>query len=89
MANSWVTFVRKYAADNNLTYMCAATDPVCRAEYKKSKPLKAQRNAPRARTQSRKRSRRPVANSPMNPSPEYYPVINFDGTDAFYQRGLF
>lgn len=37
MVNSWVEHVRKYAKDNSLSYMCAATDPECRSSYKARK----------------------------------------------------
>ena len=33
--NSWVTFVKKYAADNNMKYNEAMKDEKCKAAYKK------------------------------------------------------
>jgi len=39
----WVEHVRKYARDHNMTYMCAQTEPACKASYKKPARAKAVR----------------------------------------------
>jgi hypothetical protein len=33
MANKWVQFVKEYAREHNLSYMCALTDKNCRQAY--------------------------------------------------------
>jgi len=38
MANRWHDFVRKYAAKNNVSYMCAASSPECSAAYRREYP---------------------------------------------------
>lgn len=38
MANRWVEFVRKWASENNMNYMCAMTNEKCKADYKKAYP---------------------------------------------------
>jgi hypothetical protein len=44
MANAWVEHVRKYAKDHGKSYMCALTEPGCKASYagksSKAKPIK-------------------------------------------------
>ena len=37
--NPWVSFVRKYAQDNNLSYACAVSNPECSLLYKQSKEI--------------------------------------------------
>jgi hypothetical protein len=38
MANRWVEFVRKWAKDNNMNYMCAMTTKECKDAYLKEYP---------------------------------------------------
>jgi hypothetical protein len=38
MANRWVEFVRKWAKDNNMNYMCAMTTKECKDAYLKAYP---------------------------------------------------
>jgi hypothetical protein len=38
MANRWVEFVRKWAKDNNMNYMCAMTTKECKDAYLKAHP---------------------------------------------------
>jgi hypothetical protein len=38
-SNPWVSFVRKYAQDNNLSYACAVSNPECSLLYKQSKEI--------------------------------------------------
>ena len=38
MANSWVTFVKAWSAKHGKSYMCAVSDPKCRADYKTRAP---------------------------------------------------
>jgi hypothetical protein len=38
MANKWVEFVKKWAKDNNMNYMCAMTTPECKSAYLKAHP---------------------------------------------------
>ena len=38
MTNSWILHVKKYASDNNKSYGCAISDPLCKASY--NKPVK-------------------------------------------------
>jgi hypothetical protein len=38
MANRWVEFVRKWAKDNNMNYMCAMTTKECKNAYLKAHP---------------------------------------------------
>ena len=33
MANSWIEFVKRYAAENNLSYACSLSTPACKASY--------------------------------------------------------
>ena len=33
MANSWIEFVKKYAAENNLSYACALSSAGCKEAY--------------------------------------------------------
>jgi hypothetical protein len=45
MANRWISFVKTYASENNISYGCAISNPECRATYKsyvkfKLKPTK-------------------------------------------------
>ena len=35
MANAWITHVRKYATENNISYGCALSTPECKEEYRK------------------------------------------------------
>jgi hypothetical protein len=37
--NPWVSFVKKYAKDNNLSYACAVSNPECSLLYKQSKEI--------------------------------------------------
>ena len=37
MPNSWITFVKKYASENNISYGCAMSMPEVKNEYQKSK----------------------------------------------------
>ena len=45
MPSAWVEHVRKWAKDNDLSYMCAATEPAARKTYQEiklmNKPKKA------------------------------------------------
>lgn len=36
--NKWTTFVKEWAAKNNLSYGCAMTKPECKDEYRKANP---------------------------------------------------
>jgi hypothetical protein len=38
MPNKWTTFVKEWAAKNNLSYGCAMTKPECKDEYRKANP---------------------------------------------------
>ena len=38
MANKWVEFVRKWAARENMNYMCAMTNEKCKAQYRQEHP---------------------------------------------------
>lgn len=88
MPSAWVTHVRKYAADHNLSYMCAATKPECRASYQRPpKAPRAARGAPRRRAAPRRRSPSPM--SPESPRGEFFPVIDFNGREAFYRSSLY
>lgn len=41
MGNTWIEHVKKFAADNNISYMCAIADPRTKASYTKvEKPVK-------------------------------------------------
>jgi hypothetical protein len=40
MSNPWVLHVKDYAKKNNLSYMCAMSQPACKASYKKPTPVK-------------------------------------------------
>lgn len=41
MGNTWIEHVKKFAADNNISYMCAIADPRTKASYTKvEKPIK-------------------------------------------------
>jgi hypothetical protein len=33
MVNVWVEFVKRYAAENNLSYACALSTPACKESY--------------------------------------------------------
>ena len=35
MPNAWVTHVKKFAANNNVSYSCAISMPECKQSYKK------------------------------------------------------
>ena len=35
MPNAWVTHVKKFAANNNVSYSCAVSMPECKQSYKK------------------------------------------------------
>jgi hypothetical protein len=50
--NQWIEHVRAFAKARNLSYMCAATDPECRAAYKTGRPLKAPRGPANAKPAS-------------------------------------
>ena len=39
--NAWTDHIRDFAKRNNMTYMCALSNPECKAEYKSKKPQKA------------------------------------------------
>jgi hypothetical protein len=49
MANSWVIFVKKWAAENNKSYMCAITDAKCKRDYKNRAPPSVIRGIQRAK----------------------------------------
>lgn len=40
MSNPWVLHVKNYAKKNDLSYMCAMSQPECKASYKKPTPVK-------------------------------------------------
>jgi len=40
MSNPWVLHVKDYAKKNDLSYMCAMSQPECKASYKKPTPVK-------------------------------------------------
>jgi hypothetical protein len=40
MSNPWVLHVKDYAKKNDLSYMCAMSQPACKASYKKPTPVK-------------------------------------------------
>lgn len=45
MANKWVEHVRKWSAENGVTYMCATSMPECKEAYKKGKAPKNTKKA--------------------------------------------
>jgi hypothetical protein len=49
MANRWVEFVRKWAKDNNMNYMCAMTTKECKEAYLKEYPKPEKKAKPGAR----------------------------------------
>jgi hypothetical protein len=54
--NSWTDHVRAFATKNNLSYMCAMSDPQCSATYKGAKPkraVKAVRSKPLTKKEKR------------------------------------
>lgn len=41
LENLWVSFLKKYAKDNNITYSCALSEPRAKEQYKNMKmPMK-------------------------------------------------
>lgn len=54
MTNKWVEFVKKWAADHNQTYMCAATKTKCRDAYNKANPKSKTQKKTRSNSITRK-----------------------------------
>ncbi len=44
MPNAWVEHIKKYAKDNNLSYVCALSTPECKNTYVKSTPKQKTKN---------------------------------------------
>jgi hypothetical protein len=68
MTNKWVQFVKQYAREHNISYMCAATDKNCRQAYltrNKSKSKSKRNSKSRSRSSRSSRSSR-VFISPVN-----------------------
>ena len=57
MANSWVEFVKKYAAENNLSYACALSSPECKQAYSQVPNYTPQLNRIAALVRNTKRGR--------------------------------
>ena len=38
MVNAWILHVKKFALENNKSYGCAISDPLCKSSYKKQSP---------------------------------------------------
>ena len=60
MVNQWVEYVRKWSKDNNMTYMCAVSNPQLRADYYKAYP-------------KTKRSKSKTKETPFIPLEEEFP----------------
>lgn len=77
MTNKWVQFVKQYAREHNISYMCAATDKKCRQAYltrnKSKRNSKSRSRKSRSRSSSRSRNSR-VFISPVNSSNFRSPV---------------
>ena len=48
MGTKWTDFVKKWAAENNLSYGCALSKPKCREDYRKENPPKQTKKALKA-----------------------------------------
>ena len=92
MANKWVQFVKEYAREHNLSYMCALTDKNCRQAYlekqnrsmssitmsSKSRSSKS-RSRSMMRSRSRSRSKNNVRTDIMPLSSDIYsPISDID-----------
>ena len=83
MPNAWVIHVRKFAQENNKSYACAISDPLCKSSYKK--PVKQKTSAQERKGMAsndvnapqpekvifkKKRARAPPPPPPPPPEPE-------------------
>lgn len=46
MANPWIEHIKEYARRNNMTYMCALSNPQAVAEYRAKKTAKSRKMKP-------------------------------------------
>ena len=80
MSNPWVEHVRKYAKDNNITYMCAITE--ASKTYKKPQPK------PQSKLQSKLQSK-PPPKPPPKPQPKVVEEEDVDKISNELQQLMF
>jgi hypothetical protein len=80
MPNAWVTHVKKFAADNKLSYGCALSMPECKSSYKKEP--KPKESKPKETKESKEETKvhtmykKPIG--PVKPKPETKPYTKYD-----------
>ena len=45
MPNAWTNHIKEWASKNNMSYMCAMSQPACREAYKKPEKVKKPKKA--------------------------------------------
>jgi hypothetical protein len=80
MPNAWVTHVKKFAADNKLSYGCALSMPECKSSYKKEPtktvPKKTKEKEEIKDTKPYTKYDKPIG--PVKPKPETKPYTKYD-----------
>ena len=72
MPNNWINHVKDFARENNLTYGCAISNPLCKSSYKKPVKQKAEQPAPATAPETKTFRKKRPAPSPVPPPPPIF-----------------